>query len=248
MKAEVSCISASDMHSEKSDMKKHKSKICIMLLILKDLKRYLRSSILSFRLGQNLSSKQPPLSPFTQGESEGFPPSGNDKYWNRVRYVLFVIFVCMALCSSLSAGIKDRVVAYVDSTAITLSELEKKYAETVHVTPAVTREEVLDTMINRLLFVREARKIRLKSQLEDELLKEYVDLQIRAFIRIKDEEIRTFFDTHASDFLGKELDEMREDIENYLIEQEVNKRLKEHIAELRNNACVKIQLNRQNQE
>jgi hypothetical protein len=161
---------------------------------------------------------------------------------------LFVIFIFMIYTSSLSAGIKDRVAAYVDNTAITLSELEKKYAETVLVTPAVTREEVLDTMINRLLFVREARKIRLKSELEDALLKEYVDLKIRAFIRIKDEEIRTFFDTHASDFLEKELDEMREDIENYLIEQAVNKRLKEHIAELRNNACVKIQLNRQNQE
>ena len=219
-----------------------------MLLILKDIKRYLRSSILSFWLGRNLFSKQPPLSPFTEGESEGFPPSGNDKYWNRVRYVLFVIFVCMSLCSSLSAGIKDRVVAYVDNTAITLSELEKKYAGTVYVTPAVTREEVLDTMINRVLLVREARKIRLKSQLEDELLKEYVDLKIRAFIRIKDEEIRTFFDTHASDFPEKELDVMREDIENYLIEQEVNKRLKEHIAELRNNACVKMQLDEKMQE
>jgi hypothetical protein len=163
-------------------------------------------------------------------------------------YSLCILLMYLTLCSSLSAGIKDRVVAYVDNTAITFSELEKKYAETVHVTPAVTREEVLNTMINRLLLVREARKIRLKSQLEDELLKEYVDLKIRAFIRIKDEEIRTFFDTHASDFLEKELDEMREDIENYLIEQEVNKRLKEHIAELRNNTCVKIQLNRQIQE
>jgi hypothetical protein len=140
------------------------------------------------------------------------------------------------------------VVAYADNSAITLSELEKKYAETVHVTPAVTREEVLNTMINRLLLVREAKKIRLKSQLEDALLKEYVDLKIRAFIRIKDEEIRTFFDTHTADFTGKELDEMREDIENYLIEQEVNSRLKEHIAELRNNACVKIQLNEKTQE
>jgi len=140
------------------------------------------------------------------------------------------------------------VVAYADNSAITLSELEKKYAETVHVTPAVTREEVLNTMINRLLLVREAKKIRLKSQLEDALLKEYVDLKIRAFIRLKDEEIRTFFDTHTADFTGKELDEMREDIENYLIEQEVNSRLKEHIAELRNNACVKIQLNEKTQE
>jgi len=161
---------------------------------------------------------------------------------------LFVIFIFMIHASSLSAGMKDRVVAYVDNTAITLSELEKKYAETVHVTPAVTREEVLNTMINRVLLVREARKIRLKSQLEDELLKEYADLRIRAFIRIKDEEIRTFYDTHASDFLEKDLDEMREDIENYLIEQEVNKRLKEHIAELRNNACVNMQLDQQIQE
>ena len=164
-------------------------------------------------------------------------------------YFLCITFiVTLTLCSSLSAGIQDRVVAYVDNSAITLSELEKKYAETVHVTPAVTREEVLNTMINRLLLVREARKIRLKSQLEDALLKEYVDLKIRAFIRIKDEEIRTFFDTHTADFTGKELDEMREDIENYLIEQEVNSRLKEHIAELRNNACVKIQLNEKTQE
>ncbi len=170
------------------------------------------------------------------------------KHWNRVRYVLFVIFVCMALCSSLSAGIRDRVVAYVDNTAITLSELEKKYAATVHVTPAVTREEVLNTMLNRVLLVREARKLRLKSQLEDELLREYVDLKIRAFIRIKDEEIKDFYDTHTADFLGKELDEMREGIENYLIEQELNKRLKEHITELRKNACVKIQLNQNIQE
>jgi len=173
--------------------------------------------------------------------------------WEKSKFSVFYYFLCiplliLSLSSSLSAEIKDRVVAYVDNTAITLGELEKKYAETLHVTPAVTREEVLNTMLNRVLLVREARKIRLKSQLEDELLKEYADLKIRAFIRIKDEEIKTFYDTHASDFLGKELDEMREDIENYLIEQEVNKRLKEHIAELRNNACVNMQLDQQIQE
>jgi len=50
-----------------------------MLLIRQGLKNHLRSSSLSFRLGRNLSYKQPPLSPFTKGESKGFPPSGNDK-------------------------------------------------------------------------------------------------------------------------------------------------------------------------
>ena len=136
----------------------------------------------------------------------------------------------------------DRVVAYVDTTAITLSELEKKHDETLHATPSVTREEVLSTMINRVLLLREARKIRLKSEDEDALMREYVDLKIRAFIRIPDEEIRAFYDTHVAEFEGKVLDEVREDVENLLIEQEVNERLKKHIGELRNLACIKIQL------
>jgi hypothetical protein len=46
-----------------------------MLLILKDLKSYLRSLFLSFWLVQNLSSL-----------TEGFPTSGNDNHWNRVRH------------------------------------------------------------------------------------------------------------------------------------------------------------------
>lgn len=155
--------------------------------------------------------------------------------------------LCIALlvllqCTTLLAGIRERVVAYVDNTAITLSELDKKYAETVQVTPSVTREEVLNTMVNRILLIREAQKIRLKSEREDELIKEYVDLKIRSFIRIKDEEIKKFYETHSSEFPGKELDELREDIENYLIEQELNKRLRGHIAELRSNACIQIQL------
>jgi len=161
-----------------------------------------------------------------------------------LRSALFTLL----LCSPLFAGLRERVVAYVDNTAITLTELDKKYAEAVQVTPAITREEVLNTMINRILLIREARKIRLKAEREDELLKEYVDLRIRSFIRIKDDEIRNFYQEHAADFPEKDLDELREDIENYLIEQELNIMLKKHINDLRNNACIKIQLDEQAQK
>jgi hypothetical protein len=167
---------------------------------------------------------------------------------SRFYYFLWIALFVLLPSTTLSAGIKDRVVAYVDNTAITLSELDKKYAETLQVTPSITREEVLNTMVNRLLLIREAQRIRLKSEREDELLKEYVDLKIRSFIRIKDEEIRNFYDSHISDFPGKELDELKEDIENYLSEEELNTRLRAHIAELRNNACVKIQLIQQIRE
>lgn len=160
--------------------------------------------------------------------------------------VLPLVTVCYLLfaCSLLSAaGIKDRVVAFVDNDAITLSELEMRYYDAVKITSDITQEEVLNTMVNRLLLLREAKKIRLEAPSEDELLKEYIELKIRAFIRIKEEELKDFYSKNISKFEGKELDSARDDIENYLVEHEVNQRLKAHINELRGKSCVKMQLN-----
>jgi hypothetical protein len=138
---------------------------------------------------------------------------------------------------------RDRVVAFVDNTAITLSELETTYNVTSKVTPDITKEEVLNTMINRILLLREADKLKLEAPAEDELLNEYIDLKIRAFIRIKEENLKDFYEKNYSNFQGKELDDVRDEIENYLIEEKVNQRLKSHINELREKACIKIKLN-----
>jgi len=142
------------------------------------------------------------------------------------------------------SAIKDRVVAFVGNDAITLSELEKTFTDTLKITPNVTRDEVLNTMVNRLLLLREAKKIRLEAPSEDELLREYIDMKIRAFIRIREEELTEFYEKHLSDFQGKEFESVRDEIENYLVENALNQRLKSHINELREKACIKIQLNR----
>jgi len=162
---------------------------------------------------------------------------------------LFIIYLLTSLlllapCPLLHAAIHDRVVAFVDNTAITLSDLEMKYAETLKATPNSTTMEVLNTMVNRTLLLREAKRFRLEAPSEDGLLKEYIDLKIRAFIRIRDQEITDFYQQHLIDFQGKELDEVRDQIETYLIENELNQRLKSHIDELRGKACVKVQFNR----
>ena len=158
------------------------------------------------------------------------------------------IFICMifaVFCTSaqlLFAEISDRVVAFIDNTAITYSELQEQYAEIVKITPNSTQEEVLNTMINRMLLIGEAEKIKLEAPSEDALLKEYIDLKIRAFIRVSEEELRTFYDQHVQEFQAREFDDVREEIEIYLTEQEVNERLKSHITELRQKYCIKIQL------
>jgi hypothetical protein len=158
--------------------------------------------------------------------------------------VLFSFLLFFVPCPLLHAGIQDRVVAFVDNTAITLSDLEVKYAETLKASPDSTKKEVLTTMVNRTLLLREAKRFRLEAPSEDELLKEYIDLKIRAFIRIRDQEIADFYQQHLVDFQGKELDEVRDQIETYLIENELNQRLKSHIDELRAKSCVKVQVDR----
>ena len=157
----------------------------------------------------------------------------------------FTFLLPFALSPLLYAGITDRVVAYVDNIAITLSDLDARYAETTKVDKSVTKEEVLNTMINRTLMLREAKKMRLEAPSEDQVLKDYIDLKIRAFIRIKDEELNEFYDKHAADFQGKGFEAVRDEIENYLIENELNQRLKTHIGGLRENACVQMQLNKE---
>lgn len=60
--------------------------------------------------------------------------------------------------SPATGAIKDRVVAFVDDNAITLSELEVMYSVTKKITPDTSKEDVLNTMVNRLLLLREAKK------------------------------------------------------------------------------------------
>ncbi len=155
---------------------------------------------------------------------------------------LTLLFLLLALSSSLFAEIRDRVVAFVDNDAITLSELEERYAHALQVTPDITEEEVLHTMVNRLLLLREAKKLKLESLNEDTLLQEYIDLKIRAFIRVNEEEIVNFYEGNIDRFQEKELEMVRDEIENVLIEKALNERLKSHINELKEKSCVKIQL------
>ena len=151
-------------------------------------------------------------------------------------------FFLFALCPLPSAAMKDRVVAFVDNTAITLSELEETYSMSLKVTPGITREEVLNTMINRVLLIREAKKIRLVAASEDKLIEEYINLKIRPFIIIKEEKLLNFYQEHIEDFHGREFEAVQEEIRNYLTERELNRLLKVHITELKEKAYIKIQL------
>ena len=163
-----------------------------------------------------------------------------------------LLFVCLfslrgllvPVCSA--EVLRDWVVAFVDDEAITNSELQEQYRATLKITPDISKEEVLNTMINRILILREAKKYRIEGPSPDAVLKEYIDLKERAFIRVPETEIEKYFNENSSMFSGKGFEDVRDDIEQYLIEKELNARLKGTLRELRKTAYIKILTNKDN--
>lgn len=149
--------------------------------------------------------------------------------------------MCYMLVAFPSYGeLIDRVVAFVDDKAITLSELHETYEKTKQVQPDISRKEVLTTMINRLLILSDAKRLKMEAKTDDELLNQYVELKVKATIRIKEDEIEDYYKKNIHEFQGEPYEAVKDRIEEYLKEREINSRMKKLIAELRAKAYVKI--------
>lgn len=216
MKAQVRYTSASAMPFEKSGHRKDTSKIEGYLFSTLST---LRSFCFSF-FGSILSSILP-------------------------HRCITALMVCYAVpligCSdALSAELIDRVIASVDDTAITLREFNEHYDKAVKSIPDISREEVLNTLINRILLLREARKLKIEAPTDDELLNEYIELKVKTLVRIREEEIKSFYDSHISEFKDVSYESARDRIEEYLFQLELNRLLKRHIDGLRASSYIKI--------
>ncbi|MGC2061684.1 MAG: hypothetical protein WA610_01810 [Thermodesulfovibrionales bacterium] len=156
---------------------------------------------------------------------------------------VFLVVMWLLLYVPLThADIHDRVVAFVDNQAITLSEFEEQYTSTLKLSPQISKEEVLNTMINRILLLKEARKYRIEAPTREEVLNEYINLKVRAFIRVSDAAAEAFYKENTAQFAGREYETVRGEIENYLTEKMLNDRLKEILRDLRKTSYIRIQL------
>lgn len=168
------------------------------------------------------------------------PPEGRSS-----KIVCGFLLVLAAVSHPLPAAhaeVIDRVVAFIDDTAITQSELEATYADAVRITPGATRREVLETMINKRLLLREGLKLKFTEGNEADIIEQYINLKVKAFIRIDEEAVRKFYNENRENMGGMDYSAVRGDIERYLREMEVNRRLRDHLAELRGKSYVKVLL------
>jgi len=170
-------------------------------------------------------------------ETSVFGPAGI--FINVLFILLMLQLMSVPVCT---AGLIDRIIAYVDDQAITYSEFRAKFERMRKVIPGISEEEVVNSMINTLVLLDQARKMRFEAVSDDDLVKEYVEIRIKSRIFIKEDEIIAYYDSHEGEFGGKDYLVVREAIEQYLLEVETNKQLKEQLEELRGKSNIVIQL------
>lgn len=157
----------------------------------------------------------------------------------RKKIFLFFIFLALFVPCIASAVVLDRVVAFIGDDAILLSELRANVEKARATVPDITDMEVLNTMINRKLLAREAKKYFPEENDEDMLVRDYMDLKIRALITVPEKDVRDFYDANRAGFGKAGYEQVREQIEQLLVEKEVNKRLRDQINDLRARAWIK---------
>jgi hypothetical protein len=155
---------------------------------------------------------------------------------------LFFALYSVLFTAPLFALIFDRVVAFVDNEAITLSEFQERLESMRQISPDISEESAINTMINRILLVREARKYKIEADTEEDMVREYVDLKVRSFIRVDEKEIAAFYNENIDRFRKSSYEDVRDEIETYLTEKKLNERLRENLEEMRKTAYIKIQL------
>ncbi|MBI5408973.1 MAG: hypothetical protein HZA14_06375 [Nitrospirae bacterium] len=143
----------------------------------------------------------------------------------------------------------DRIAAIVNNEVILQSEYEEALQAARKTEGNVSNDDVLEEMINRILLLEQARRLKLGTSADsgadaddEALVKEYVDRRIRALIHIPIEEIEAYYLKNRDRFGGKDFYEVEDEIENYFIEKGLEEKLLEHIKELRKKAYIRIQL------
>ena len=84
--------------------------------------------------------------------------------------------------------------------------------------------------------------MRLEASTDDDLVKEYIEMRIKSRVFIKEDQLAAYYAAHSKEFGGRDYLSVRDEIEKYLSELEINKQLKEHLQDLRKQSNIVIQL------
>ncbi|MEN8262687.1 MAG: hypothetical protein ABFR82_04445 [Nitrospirota bacterium] len=163
--------------------------------------------------------------------------------------LLLTIFLSFSFYDKCQAVDLDRIVAIIDDDVILSSELEDAFLIAAMTDNGVTKDEVLEDMIERFLLLKQAKRFRISSlenggeiNEDDRIVNEYIEKTIRAVIYIPFEKMESYYMNNIESYGNRKFHKVKDEVEAELIEEELKNRLKKHINELRNRAYIRVQL------
>ena len=160
-----------------------------------------------------------------------------------------LIILCSLFTASSHAEVLERVVAIVNDEVVLLSDLREAMQAASAPGRELKEEEVLDGMIDNILLIEQARKMRLdrsaayrESPDSRMLIDEYLQKRIKVLILIPFGDVEAYYAANRDRYKGREFIDVRDEIEDYLTEREFSVKKLEHIKELREKAYIRKQL------
>jgi hypothetical protein len=177
----------------------------------------------------------------------------NRQMMNRITVVVLLVSCQFLIVTPSYAEVIERIVAIVNEDIILLSEFQSVLLSSIEPDSPAVRERVLNEMIDNMLLLNEAKKYRIsaldkanKAEIDNSIIVgEYIDRRIKALIHVPYEDIERYYQMNSDLFRGKEIIDVRDAIEEQLVETELRIKLREHLGELRKKAYVRTQLNRE---
>lgn len=158
-----------------------------------------------------------------------------------------VLYVVLLHCPTMiSAETIERIVIIVDNEVVLMTEFEEAVRSANSSGKQISRGDVIDQMVNRIILLREAKKFGLKRKSEgregdDALIKEFVDKRIRSFIHIPFGQIEKYYNEH-DDFKDRDYFDVKDEIEKLMVSRELVHRLRDFVEEERRKSYIRIQL------
>jgi hypothetical protein len=140
-------------------------------------------------------------------------------------------------------------VAVVNKEVILYSELQAAVTKAKAAGEEKSEIEILEERINRTLLLEQAMKFRVEMETYNQddtearnMIDDYINRRIKAFIHVPFEEIENYYMSHKDEFSGRDVYEAWDAIENRLRIDRLTLKLDEHISMLRKEAYIKVQL------
>lgn len=157
-----------------------------------------------------------------------------------VKYILALVTLFNIIFTSIcTSEIINKVIAYVDDEAITLKDFIKFKDKITKTLPEITNEEIVEILINRKLLSKKGKELFFEGD-EEAIINNYIEFKVKSKIIITDSQIRDYYEKNKKIIGQESFTSLREQIEKYLFEKELNEKLKKLIQELKNEYDIKV--------